>query len=235
MCYSNSSTSSNESLSKIYSKDVSALPEFNPLFYASGFTFPTWRVVTQSPQMNLMRWGLIPHWFSGLNPEEMASKTLNARVESLAEKASFKSLTTKNRCIIPSSGFFEFQTRGKDKIPYFIYPRQHEVFSMAGLYDEWLHRQTGEIIYSFSIITTEANALMADIHNVKKRMPLILPMDDVSNFVKGQQPITSFTSLQETEMAAHLVNKHVLLSTNANTPEVQQRIVDNIGTQGSLF
>ena len=120
MCYSNSSTSSNETLGKFYQREIVTLPTAEPTFYANGFTFPSWRIITHEPQIKRMQWGLIPGWYRGESPMNIASKTLNARVETLSERASFKRLISTNRCIVPSSGFFEFQHKGKEKIPYFF-------------------------------------------------------------------------------------------------------------------
>jgi len=235
MCYSNSSTSSNVQLGQIYNRKIDQLPDYQPVFYANGFNFPLWRIITHELEIQEMQWGLIPNWYKGTDPKEIRTKTLNARIETLQEKASFKSLINRNRCIIPSTGFFEFQHQGKEKIPYFIHPVHSSVFSMAGLFDEWLDQQTGEIIRSFSIITMAANAFMAKIHNSKQRMPLILNINDVEAYLRAKNPITAFFPIDEKEMTGHKVDKNRLLSSSSNIPEVQQAIVDNIGIQTRLF
>ena len=235
MCYSNSSTSSNERLGKIYSKKIDELPQQEPCFFASGFTHPEWRIVTKAPSICLMKWGLIPHWYQGMQPNEIANKTLNARVETLHEKVSFKKLVNSNRCIIPSNGFFEFQHQGSNKIPYFIYPTRDEIFSMAGLYDEWVDQSTGELMRTFTIITTEANELMAEIHNQKKRMPLLLDANYTNDFLAGTIEITSIPVLKATELNAHRVDKGLIFSNNPNTALVQHPFVDNIENQTRLF
>ena len=234
MCYSNSSTSSNETLGKFYQREIGTLPSAEPSYYANGFTFPSWSIITLEPQIKRMQWGLIPSWFRGESTINIASKTLNARVETLSEQASFKELISTNRCIVPSSGFFEFQHKGKEKIPYFIYPIDTPLFSMAGLYDEWLNRETGEIIQSFTIITTIANPLMEVIHNHKKRMPLILDQSQIQPFLHGEDNIKGYSSRSYEAMQAHKVDKHILFSQTANIPAVQHPIVDNIGQQ-TLF
>jgi putative SOS response-associated peptidase YedK len=235
MCYSNSSTSSNETLGKIYNKKIEELPQREPCFLASGFTHPEWRIVTKDPSIRLMKWGLIPHWYQGIQPNEIANKTLNARVETLHEKVSFKKLVNSNRCIIPSNGFFEFQHQGSNKIPYFIYPTRDEIFSMAGLYDEWVDQSTGEFTRTFSIITTEANELMAEIHNQKKRMPLLLDANYTNDFLAGTIEITSIPVFKSTELSAHKVDNRLIFSNNPNTALVQHPFVDNIENQTRLF
>ena len=81
------------------------------------------------------------------------------------------------RCIIPVKGFYEWQHVGNDKIPWYIYHSENEILSLAGIYDDWTETTTGEIFTTFSIVTTEANDLMAEIHNSGKRMPVILDYD----------------------------------------------------------
>jgi putative SOS response-associated peptidase YedK len=235
MCYSNSSTSSNETLGKIYSKKIDELPQQEPCFFASGFTHPEWRIVTKAPSICLMKWGLIPHWYQGMQPNEIANKTLNARVETLHEKVSFKKLVNSNRCIIPSNGFYEFQHQGSNKIPYFIYPTRDEIFSMAGLYDEWVNQSTGELMRTFTIITTEANELMAEIHNQKKRMPLLLDANSMNDYLAGITEIPSIPVFKSTELSAHKVDNRLIFSNNPNTALVQHPFVDNIENQTRLF
>ncbi|MEY3200403.1 MAG: putative response-associated peptidase YedK [Bacteroidota bacterium] len=110
MCYSNSSTSKNVDLSKKYVKKIPAGMDETPIYFASGFSFPTWRIVTQEDTLQIMNWGLIPSWFKEQDFKEIASMTLNARIETVEEKASFKNLLHRQECIVPSSGFFEWQT-----------------------------------------------------------------------------------------------------------------------------
>ena len=89
-------------------------------------------------------------------------------------------LHNNQRCLIPTNGFYEWQTIGKQKNPHFIKMETSEIFAFGGIWEEWVDTQTGEIIQTFSIITTEANSLMAEIHNTKKRQPLILPKESES-------------------------------------------------------
>ncbi|MFC2119235.1 SOS response-associated peptidase [Bacteroidota bacterium] len=159
--------------------DVNAdvLKDFDPLYNVSAFSHPNLPVITNHfpDQVQLSKWGLIPFW---VKDEETANKlsnnTVNARAETLGEKASFRVPFKNKRCIIPIDGFFEFQEINKKKYPYFIKLKDEQAFGLAGLFDTWENRVTGEIINSFSVITTTANPLMEKIHNRKKRMPVIL-------------------------------------------------------------
>lgn len=235
MCYSNSSTSTNEQLAKTYRRKVSSYTPEIPLFYASGFSFPTWRIITASPELETMGWGLLPWWFQGNDPLDFRQKTLNARVESIYEKKSYQGLVKAKRCIIPSDGFFEWQHNGKNKTPYFIYPKNTPMFSMAGLYDEWTNPEGTQSIKTFSILTTTANTLLGEIHNQKKRMPLLIDPSHVDAYVEGSDVIEAFPLLEEQYMTAHPVKKSILLSALSNIPEAQQPYVENIGIQNSLF
>ena len=210
--------------------------EFKPSYYNNAFVFPEWRIITSETEIQNMQWGLIPNWYKGSNWMEIASKTANARIETAHEKASFKLLISKQRCIIPSNGFFEWHHVGKLKRPYFIYPTQESIFSMAGIYDEWTDLSTGEIKKSFSIITTEANALLAEIHNVKKRMPLMLNKQNEASWLNGEATLNDFNlTFDASKMGHHSVNPKLLLPENTNLSIVQQKYVDNNDIQVSLF
>jgi putative SOS response-associated peptidase YedK len=115
----------------------------------------------------LMRWGLIPHW---AKDEETAYKMINARVETLTQRPAFRGLLSHHRCLVPASGFYEWQGEGRDKTPYYIYPEDRRYIAFAGLYDVWINAH-GEELSTFTIITTEANDFMARLHN---RMPVII-------------------------------------------------------------
>ena len=118
---------------------------------------------------------MIPSWTKSIDDANVIRyKTFNARSESIDTKPSFSSSFKTRRCIIPVRGFFEWQHVGNEKIPWYIFHEANEILSLAGLFDEWVENRTGEVFNTFSIITTSANDLMAEIHNSKKRMPAIL-------------------------------------------------------------
>lgn len=141
----------------------------------------------------LMRWGLVPFWSKGLPPK---FPTINATIEKLETAAAWKGPWARGqRCIIPASGFYEWQLRsdGKSKQPYFIKPVEDETFSLAGIWDNSF-TATGERVTSCAIITMRANDLMADIHNhtggkqlerEQRRMPAILLKEDLEVWLKG--------------------------------------------------
>jgi putative SOS response-associated peptidase YedK len=220
MCYSNSSTSKNIDLSKRYKKSIESIPE-QTIYYANGFTFPTWRVITKYDNVQLMNWGLIPNWFNGNDTSVIARSTLNARTESIHEKASFKSLVKSGRCIIPSNGFFEWKHENQNKTAFFIFPTNDAVFSMAGLFDQWINPISNEIHSTFSILTCEANPFMAEIHNVKKRMPVILSSNNETNWLKCEGEIEDYLKPLTIDMDAHQVDSRILQRKNPNILESQ--------------
>jgi putative SOS response-associated peptidase YedK len=156
-------------------------------------------------------------------------------METLNEKASFKHLVSRNHCIVPSTGFFEWQTNGNVKTPYFIFPANSAEFSMAGLYDQWLNPLTGETLLSFTILTTEANDLMCSIHNTKKRMPILLQPDQEENWLHMKIEPKEIKLLPEKEMNAHEIDRRIINGTTPNHASVQQPFVNPMAIQGSLF
>lgn len=122
-----------------------------------------------------LRWGLIPSWASD---EKIGYKLINARAETLQDRPSFRNLFQRKRCIIPADGFYEFMWKQgeRGKQPMRITLKTGEPFAFAGLFDTWKHPD-GHKVSTCTIITTQPNKLVADIHN---RMPAILRQDDES-------------------------------------------------------
>ena len=118
-------------------------------------------------ELVMMKWGLVPHWTQDIHT---AKRPINARAETLSEKTSFKDLLKNQRCLVPASGFFEWKKEGSKKIPFYLHLPKNPLFAFAGLYDCWTDPK-GTPLFSYTIITTEPNDLIAKIHN---RMPSIL-------------------------------------------------------------
>jgi putative SOS response-associated peptidase YedK len=119
-----------------------------------------------------MRWGLIPYWAKDIS---FGVKAINAVCETAAEKPAFRESMKKRRCLIPADGFYEWKQIGpKKKQAYNIGMADDGLFAFAGLWDRWKNAE-GKVIESCTILTTEANVLLKDIHN---RMPVILDKSD---------------------------------------------------------
>jgi putative SOS response-associated peptidase YedK len=121
-------------------------------------------------ELRFYRWGLIPYW---AKDPDIGNRMINARSETITEKPSFKHAFKSRRCLVPADSFYEWK-RDKEKMPYRILMKDEQPFTMAGIWDRWTAAD-GEIIHSFSILTTGPNELMASIH---ERMPVILSRED---------------------------------------------------------
>lgn len=129
-------------------------------------------------------WGIIPFWTKDLKEGMItANKSVNARVETLEESRMYKPLFEKGkRCLIPCSHYFEHHwlDGGKKKIPFAVKKNDDELFSTPGLFSTWTDKSTGEVITSYTMLTTAANALMKKVHNGGEhpgRMPLVIERD----------------------------------------------------------
>ena len=147
----------------------------------NGFSHPRMPVLVNQ-NIERLTWGLIPFW---VKTEEMAqdlwNQTLNARWETIHDKPSFQKIK-QNRCIVPCTGFFEWKQVGKSKMKHNIEPTQSDFLFLAGMFDEWVNPNSGEVLKTFSIITQPANELMSEIHNTKKRMPVLIDQEKLDEW-----------------------------------------------------
>jgi putative SOS response-associated peptidase YedK len=118
-------------------------------------------------KLAMLRWGLIPAWTK--DPAK-ARQPINAKAETVAELPTFRAAFRKRRCLIPADGFYEWQQQGRYKQPVYIHMKDREPFAFAGLWERWVGEED-EFIESCTILTTEPNELLAQVHN---RMPVIL-------------------------------------------------------------
>jgi putative SOS response-associated peptidase YedK len=177
MCFSVNVNLIKEELENRYGATFLDPDKYHPSYYYHAFGLPEMPAICsgRTDKIQLLKWGLIPSWVKTTeSANDIRYKTFNARLESIDNKPSFSGSFRSRRCLIPVKGFFEWQHAGEKKIPWYIHRADDDIISFAGLWDEWVENHTGEIINTFSIITTEANDLMAVIHNSKKRMPAIL-------------------------------------------------------------
>lgn len=181
MCFHNSMSVKVKELASRYGRKSDVVEIYRDIldeqYHVNAFNFPKYPVVTTSEEVQVYNWGLIPFW-TRTEPEEIRAMTLNARAETLFTKPSFREPIRMKRCLVPSTGYFEWRHEGKSKIPYYIYLKEEPIFSIAGIYDVWTDKETGEQLTTFSIITTTTNPLTDYIHNTKHRMPAILSKED---------------------------------------------------------
>lgn len=146
-------------------------------------------VVRNSPnRLVAMQWGLIPAWSK--EPRAQFS-TINARAETVATSGLFRGPFKSRRCLVPANGFYEWRKLAQGKQPYCIQLLGGELFAFAGLYDIWRDRDGSEL-YSYTIITTAPNELVAPIHN---RMPAILRREDEQVWLDQSADPLRLTSL----------------------------------------
>jgi putative SOS response-associated peptidase YedK len=209
-----------------------------PLYHASGFSHPRLLIYTdESPEIPVVStWGLVPPWIRDtVQLKKFWNNTLNARGESIFEKPAFRKAARNNRCLIYVNGFYEHHHHKGQTFPYFIYLKSGEPMALAGLWNEWVDPETGELWNTFSIVTTEGNPMMAKIHNNPKlegpRMPLILPgelaerwlkpiVDDVD--VKGILELVQ--SYPEESLAAYTVHRLRGKEYIGNIAEISEKV-----------
>jgi putative SOS response-associated peptidase YedK len=200
-----------------------------PKHYVSGFDFPKMPVITNElpDRIQAYTWGLIPSWIKSSDQAmKIRAKTLNARGDTVFEKPSFRNGIRKRRCLVPADGFYEWREFQGKKYPYYIYLKDRELFSFAGIWEHWVDTETGELLKTFTILTTDANPLLEKIHNTKKRMPLILPREYEIDWIKSDLRDDDIKSLikplDENLMAAHTISR-LITSRRAerNVPEIK--------------
>lgn len=159
----------------------------------NGFSHPQASVLTadQTTHLQPFQWGLIPHWAKN---RDIQKYTLNAKWETLTEKPSFRKA---HPCLVPADGFFEWQwldAKGKQKQKFTIGLKEEKLFMIAGLWDQWVDIETGEIVYSFTLVTTAAQGIMQQIHNSKLRMPLVVSPEQEAHWLQKRSvvPFTDF-------------------------------------------
>jgi putative SOS response-associated peptidase YedK len=139
---------------------------------------------TKERTLDAPRWGLVPHWAKDLN---MRSRMINARAEGVAILPAFRDAFKSRRCLIPASGFYEWQKTGGTRQPFAIVPEGDPLFAFAGLWENWRDKNAGagaEWIRTCTIITGQPNDLVAPIHD---RMPVILPREAWAMWL-GEEP-----------------------------------------------
>lgn len=160
-------------MSKKFGKIVSNLPlawpeGFVPRYNLAPAQFGLVATIEQKPEIKPKRWGLIPGWAKDIS---IGQKLINARAETLPEKASFRAALKYRRCLVFSDGFYEWRKLPRRKQPVRIRLKSDEVFAFAGLWEHWQSPE-GTELETYTIITTSANELIRPLH---ERMPVILP------------------------------------------------------------
>lgn len=205
MCFHSKQTKGAKELKNRFKAEFPNEGEYAPQVNLNGFEHPSTPIITNSSpdEIQLFQWGLIPHWAKDTS---IQNSTLNARIETLNEKPSFESIITQ-RCLILADGFYEWKwhdKKGKNKEKYLISIPDNEAFAFAGLWSKWIHPINQQTINSYTIITTEANELMAEIHNSTKRMPVILNKKHERTWLNGSSEFVLENNLIATSLDPRL-------------------------------
>jgi len=236
MCFTVNINLVKEELEKRYGVDFLDHEQYRPSYYYHAHSLPLLPVVT-SDRILLMQWGLIPSWTSSTSQAQtMRRSTFNARAESISEKPAFAESFESRRCILPVSGFYEWQHHAAIKIPWYIYASDNSILSLGCIWSEWTDKESGVVYRTFSIVTTEANNLLSVIHNSARRMPLVIAREDVDNWISGNQMTCEklMHPAPEEALSAHTISSIISSrSANKNTPEITKPYQYYI--TGSLF
>ena len=189
---------------------------------------PTQEVVSilrnGTAHLDMLRWGLIPSW---AKDESIGSRMINARAETLAEKASFKGLLRSKRCLVVADGFYEWKKDNGSKTPMYIALKNGEPFAFAGLWDIWKNPD-GQQLRTCTIITTEPNELIRPIHN---RMPAILRPEDEEQWLDVSHTLFSKARSLLKPYPAELMNSHdvsaIVNSAKYDNPDCVQPVSDD--------
>jgi putative SOS response-associated peptidase YedK len=134
-------------------------------------------------ELVMLRWGLVPFW---AKDPSIGNRMINARAETVAEKPSYRNAYKHRRCLVLADGFYEWQRQGDTKTPFFISLASGEPFALAGLWENWTDKETGESLQTTTLITTDANEFMAQLHH---RMPVVLEADSATEWLAGSNEL----------------------------------------------
>ena len=167
MCGRFTLTRSPSEIADVFEVDAAEAAGLEPRYNVAP-TQPAPVVVARDGGRHLVakRWGLVPHWATDAG---IASRTINARIESAAEKPAFRAAVARRRCLVPTDGFYEWRQRGREREPHHIRFPDWRLFAFAGLHETW--EGPGGVLETFSILTCPAHARIREIHD---RMPALV-------------------------------------------------------------
>ncbi len=172
-------------------------------------------VVARQGAISTMEWGLIPSWSKGRNAK---FSTINARSESIATSPAYKASFQRRRCIVPATGYYEWDTRTQPKTPYYLHRQDDRPLYFAGVWDDW--ESPTEVVQSFSIVTTDSTPEIGNIHH---RMPVFLESADIPLWLSNVlgKEVAHLMRPNNTPLKYHPVSTAVNSPRN-DTPELIQ-------------
>lgn len=236
MCGRSSLTKSEKELearfkATFYSED---LEKYNPLPNYNVAPTHVMPILTNKDRDHFspLRWGLIPYWAKDI---KIGYKMINARMETVMEKSAFKQAMIKRRCLVPMDGYYEWKKEGTKKTPYRIVVKDQEIFSVAGLWENWKSPE-GEMIQSFTVLTQSPSESIAHIHD---RMPAILTREQEDLWLDIELPpedaLKIISPYEDQYLKAYQVSNRVGKVTENDASLIIEVAHPKKEDQGSLF
>lgn len=185
----------------------SAIPNMQPSYNVCP-TDPVDVVVESEGNRELeqMRWGIVPYWWN--KPlKELRLAAFNARVETVTRKPFFREPFKQRRCLMPVSGYFEWQDTPNGKQPWYFTARDGSpLMTVAGLWDRWKNKETGERITSCAMIITKPNNFVTEVHD---RMPVLLMPEQFDQWLRGDMGVRELKPAPNDYLQRWAVSKRV--------------------------
>jgi len=150
----------------------------------------------------LLRWGLVPSW---AKDPAIGARMINARAESVADKPAYRAAFRKRRCLVPVTGFYEWKPAGRYKQPYLLRLAGAPLFALGGLWERW-HSPDGEVMQTFTIVTTDASDAIRPYH---ERMPLVISRADYEEWLSSPNPGALMQPFDQGAFEIHAVSRRV--------------------------
>ena len=154
-------------------------------------------------ELVMLRWGLIPFW---AKDPSIGNRMINARLETVAEKPSYRAAFRHRRCVVLADGFYEWHTESGVKTPYFISLADDAPFALAGLWESWTDRENDTPVETTTLITTSANAFLQPLHH---RMPVIMQADAADGWLAGTLDLEGYAATETPRLKAWPVDRRV--------------------------
>lgn len=204
MCFYTQQNAPKKNVKERFNAEIENEEAYFEADFINGFSYPNLPIILDTkPDIitTSFHWGLPPQWTKNLDIQQ---NILNARIETIDEKPSFMHLT-KNRCLIIATAYYEWRhnyDKKKTKEKYQINSQDDEIFTFAGLYKEGVNPETGEVLNTYTILTTEANEIMKYVHNNRERMPVMLKKNDELAWLDSHNSIADFAFPYQANLVA---------------------------------
>ena len=163
----------------------------------------------------MLRWGLVPFW---AKDPSIGNRMINARAETVAEKPSYRNAYNHRRCLVLADGFYEWRREGNSKTPHFISLASGQPFALAGLWEQWTDKNSGESLQTMALITADANEFMTPLHH---RMPVVLEAGTATDWLAGSRDLLDDVAAITPPLRAWPVDRRVKNARNEGDELIQ--------------